>query len=104
MATARTSEPRTPRQSRKKPAKPPVEGRALREANTPIGVLGVTRALRAGALDAARAQGAQVVEGYPHDTAGSSATHRGTSHVFRALGFERRGTRWSCDVGSGAKG
>jgi GNAT superfamily N-acetyltransferase len=55
---------------------------------------GVTRALLAGALEFARANGAEVVEGYPHDTAGISATHRGSSHVFRALGFQRDGSRW----------
>jgi GNAT superfamily N-acetyltransferase len=55
---------------------------------------GVTRALLAGALEVARRQGAEVVEGYPHDTAGNSATHRGSSKVFRALGFERDGSRW----------
>jgi GNAT superfamily N-acetyltransferase len=55
---------------------------------------GVTRALLAGALEFARANGAEVVEGYPYDTAGISATHRGSSHVFRALGFQREGSRW----------
>ena len=56
---------------------------------------GVTRALLAGALEEARRRGAEFVEvGYPHDTAGISATHRGTSKVFRALGFQRAGSRW----------
>jgi len=58
----------------------------------------VTGALLAAAIDAARRHGAEVVEGYPHDTAGISASHRGSSKVFRALGFVRAGTRWSLDV------
>lgn len=60
---------------------------------------GVARALLAGAIEAARQRGARVIEGYPHDTAGISATHRGTSHLFRALGFQRQGTRWSIALG-----
>jgi GNAT superfamily N-acetyltransferase len=60
---------------------------------------GVARALLAGAIEAARRRGARVIEGYPHDTAGISATHRGTSHLFRAQGFERQGTRWFIALG-----
>jgi hypothetical protein len=60
----------------------------------------VTRALLEGALDVARQHGAQVVEGYPHDTAGISSTHRGWSGVFRALGFQREGSRWSFVIGA----
>lgn len=58
---------------------------------------GVTRALLEGAIAYARAQGAAVVEGYPYDTAGISATHRGHSRVFRALGFvqDHGGRRWA---------
>jgi GNAT superfamily N-acetyltransferase len=61
---------------------------------------GVTHALLQGALDVARQHGAQVVEGYPHDTAGISSTHRGWSGVFRALGFQRKGNRWSYGTGA----
>src|SRR6185436_11939966 len=49
----------------------------------------VTGALLAAAIEAARRHGAEVVEGYPHDTAGISSSHRGSSKVFRALGFAR---------------
>lgn len=56
---------------------------------------GVALALLRGAVGYARAQGAKVIEGYPHDTAGISATHRGHSSVFAAAGFVRDGTRWS---------
>jgi GNAT superfamily N-acetyltransferase len=63
---------------------------------------GVASALLAGALDEAGRRGAEVVEGYPHDTAGISATHRGTSKLFRALGFQRDGSRWF--YAFGAKG
>jgi GNAT superfamily N-acetyltransferase len=55
---------------------------------------GVTRALLEGAVKYARSKGAEVVEGYPHDTAGISATHRGHSSVFAGAGFRREGTRW----------
>jgi GNAT superfamily N-acetyltransferase len=55
---------------------------------------GVTRALLEGAVKYARAAGAQVIEGYPYDSAGISSTHRGHSSVFAAAGFERQGTRW----------
>jgi GNAT superfamily N-acetyltransferase len=59
---------------------------------------GVAQALLGGALTAARAGGARVVEGYPHDTAGISATHRGHSRLFRALGFRRDGARWAIEL------
>jgi GNAT superfamily N-acetyltransferase len=59
---------------------------------------GVAQALLAGAIDVARQQGARVIEGYPHDTAGISASHRGKSRLFRALGFQRQGTRWFCSL------
>jgi GNAT superfamily N-acetyltransferase len=56
---------------------------------------GIARALLKGALGYARAQGAMVVEGYPFDSAGISATHRGHSSVFEAVGFRADGKRWS---------
>jgi GNAT superfamily N-acetyltransferase len=54
----------------------------------------LTSALLRGAVRYARAQGALVVEGYPHDTAGISSTHRGRSAAYAAAGFEQQGTRW----------
>ena len=63
---------------------------------------GVAGALLAGAIEAARRGGAQVIEGYPHDTAGITATHRGKSRIFRALGFGRAGTRWSLELSGAA--
>lgn len=60
---------------------------------------GVTRALLDGAVAYARGQGARVVEGYPFDSAGLSATHRGHSSVFAAAGFAPEGRRWSLDLG-----
>lgn len=62
---------------------------------------GVTRALLDGAVAYARAGGADVVEGYPFDTAGISSTHRGHSSAFAAAGFVRDGRRWSLVVGPG---
>jgi GNAT superfamily N-acetyltransferase len=62
---------------------------------------GVTKALVAGALRYARANGATVVEAYPWDTAGLSpvgpAAHWGHSSVFAAAGFRREGEtrRWT---------
>lgn len=56
--------------------------------------VGVPEALLRGALIVARRHGAELVEGYPYDSAGISATHRGNSRVFRAVGFRRAGTRW----------
>ena len=55
---------------------------------------GVARALLRGAVAYARAQGARVVEGYPFDTAGTSATHRGHSSLFKAVRFRQDGARW----------
>jgi GNAT superfamily N-acetyltransferase len=63
---------------------------------------GVTRALLRGALAYARAQGAKVVEGYPFDAAGISATHHGHSSVFRALRFRQDGRRWFLRLGPGS--
>jgi GNAT superfamily N-acetyltransferase len=54
----------------------------------------LTSALLRGAVRYARASGAHVVEGYPHDTAGVSSTHRGSSSAFAAAGFEQQGKRW----------
>ncbi|MEO8184233.1 MAG: GNAT family N-acetyltransferase [Deltaproteobacteria bacterium] len=54
----------------------------------------LTSALLRGALRYARAQGAQLVEGFPHDTAGISSTHRGSSAAFAAAGFQEHGQRW----------
>ena len=59
---------------------------------------GVTRALLRGAVAYAKASGAQVVEGYPFDTAGISSTHRGHSSVFQSAGFEQDGSRWARTV------
>jgi GNAT superfamily N-acetyltransferase len=59
---------------------------------------GVAKALVKGALDHARTQGAQVVEAYPCDTAGTSATHRGYSSLFERVGFQQEGTRWVLDL------
>ena len=56
---------------------------------------GVTQALLEGAVAYARDHGAQIVEGYPFDTAGISSTHRGHSHVFEAAGFRQEGKRWA---------
>jgi GNAT superfamily N-acetyltransferase len=55
----------------------------------------VTRALLQGAMAYAREQGAEVVEGYPFDTAGISSTPRGHSRTFEAAGFQPDGKRWS---------
>ncbi len=55
---------------------------------------GVTKALIEGAVSYAKKAGAQVIEGYPWDTAGISSTHRGHSAIFRDAGFERDGKRW----------
>jgi GNAT superfamily N-acetyltransferase len=55
---------------------------------------GITRALLEGGVRLARAGGAREIEGYPHDTAGISATHRGRSEVFAAAGFQQEGKRW----------
>jgi GNAT superfamily N-acetyltransferase len=55
----------------------------------------VTRSLLDGAVDYARQQGAEVVEGYPFDTAGITSTHRGHSRTFEAAGFQPDGNRWA---------
>lgn len=55
---------------------------------------GVSLALLNGAARHAAEQGAVFLEGYPYDTAGVSATHRGRSELFRAAGFRQEGTRW----------
>jgi GNAT superfamily N-acetyltransferase len=54
----------------------------------------ISRALLEGAVKYARAAGAKVIEGYPHDTAGISATHRGHSSIFAAAGFRQEDARW----------
>lgn len=59
---------------------------------------GLTETLLRGAIAYARSQGAQVIEAYPHDTAGSSSTHRGHSSVYEKVGFRREDTRWHLDV------
>lgn len=63
---------------------------------------GVARDLLEGAVRYARDRGAHVVEGYPWDTAGVTATHHGHSSVFRAAGFRRdpRDRRWSLTLRS----
>lgn len=52
---------------------------------------GVARALISAAVDWARAQGAKMVEGYPHDTRGqrhdSASLYVGTVDLFAAAGF-----------------
>ena len=55
---------------------------------------GVPVALLRAGVGYAVEQGAAVIEGYPHDTAGISSTHRGHSSVFKAAGFRRDGGRW----------
>lgn len=62
---------------------------------------GVTRALLEGAVAYAKQHGAEVVEGYPFDTAGISSTHRGHSTAFKAAGFHKDGKRWSRRIPSG---
>jgi GNAT superfamily N-acetyltransferase len=54
----------------------------------------VAQALLEGAVAYARRQGAEVVEGYPFDTSGVSATHRGHSTMFGPAGFKIDGNRW----------
>jgi len=65
---------------------------------------GVSRALLTGAVKYARAAGAEVIEGYPHDTAGISATHRGHSSVFAAAGFHLEDGRWVLVATRAARG
>jgi len=59
---------------------------------------GVAHALLQGAISYARAQGAEVLEGYPFDSAGISSTHRGHSNVFKHAGFHRDGRRWFLEL------
>lgn len=61
---------------------------------------GATHRLLEGAVAYAKKSGAEVVEGYPFDTAGVTSTHRGHSTVFKGGGFEREGTtrRWAMDL------
>lgn len=59
---------------------------------------GVSEVLLAGAIALAREHGAQVIEGYPYDSAGLTATHRGRARVFHALGFVQDGRRWHRDL------
>lgn len=60
---------------------------------------GVSHALLRGAIEDAQNNGAKVVEGYPFDSAGISATHRGHSSVFKENGFGRDGRRWFLEMG-----
>jgi GNAT superfamily N-acetyltransferase len=54
----------------------------------------VAHALLQGAVAYARQKGAEVVEGYPYDTAGISSTHRGHSRMFRGARFRIDGKHW----------
>ncbi|MEM7114723.1 MAG: GNAT family N-acetyltransferase [Chloroflexota bacterium] len=53
-----------------------------------------------GAVAYARGEGAKVVEGYPFDSAGITATHRGHSSFFAAAGFQQNGRRWHLELTS----
>jgi hypothetical protein len=55
---------------------------------------GVVAELLAGAVRYAAANGAAVVEGWPHDTAGTSSRHRGRAADFGVAGFQQEGWRW----------
>ncbi len=55
---------------------------------------GIAHALLDGAVAYARSSGADVVEGYPFDSAGITATHRGHSQLFKAARFTPDGARW----------
>jgi GNAT superfamily N-acetyltransferase len=59
---------------------------------------GVSRALLRGAVAHARAQRAAVIEAYPFDSAGVTATHRGHSSLFASAGFRQDGKRWFFEV------
>jgi len=61
---------------------------------------GIAQALLEGAVEYASSEGAAVIEGYPFDTAGITATHHGHSELFRRLGFRRDGSdrRWALSV------
>ncbi len=56
---------------------------------------GVAKALLRGAIAYARASHVAVIEAYPWDTAGISATHRGHSSLFEAARFRQDGKRWA---------
>lgn len=60
----------------------------------------IAHALLRGAISYARSDGARVLEGYPFDSAGISATHRGHSKIFEEAGFQRDGHRWYLDIDS----
>lgn len=56
---------------------------------------GVTHALLEDAVEYARESGARVVEAYPWDTAGITATHMGHSSIYEAADFvPDEGRRW----------
>jgi GNAT superfamily N-acetyltransferase len=55
---------------------------------------GVAQMLLDGAVEYALSHGAEVVEGFPHDTSGVSSTHRGHSAIFASCGFRLAGDRW----------
>lgn len=55
---------------------------------------GLAKSLLKGAVQYARDEGAKIIEGYPFDAAGVSATHRGHSSVFQAVDFKPDGARW----------
>jgi predicted GNAT family acetyltransferase len=61
---------------------------------------GVALALLQGAIEYARAMGAAIIEAYPFDAAGVSATHRGHSSLYLKAGFQGEGARWSLDLRS----
>lgn len=56
---------------------------------------GLTERLLREAVTYASRSGAEVIEGYPFDTAGLTSTHRGHSKTFERAGFLRDGRRWS---------
>ena len=59
----------------------------------------IASALLEGAVAYAQEQGAEIVEGYPFDTAGITSTHRGHSRMFKALGFQHEGKCWRRRIG-----
>jgi GNAT superfamily N-acetyltransferase len=62
---------------------------------------GATRVLLDGAVAYARKKGAEVVEGYPFDSSGTTSRHRGHSTMFAGAGFARDGPtdrRWSLEL------
>lgn len=60
----------------------------------------IAHSLLSGAIAYARSMGAGVIEGYPFDSSGISATHRGHSRVFEAAGFLQDGRRWYLELNS----